>query len=140
MCSCNSDIEYNYTHFEEENCEYTVNQLQEEVCCMLTKTLEFEGRLIVCIIGLIFNTISIVLLFDKKLSGEIFNRLLLCLAILDNVYLLIGIAEIYFYVLEKPSLNELFVYFFFLYPARSITMCSIIYITIILAAQLVAIA
>jgi hypothetical protein len=69
------------------------------------------------------------------ISGEMFNRLLLFLAILDNVYLLIGIIEVYFHGLEAPSMRELYVYFWFLYPARSITLCSIIYLTILLAAQ-----
>ena len=167
MCDCNPNVEYNYTHIEDETCAYTVSPTQEEVCCKLTETLEVEGRLIVCIFGLIFNTLSILLLLDKNLSGElfhrlllclvllriclitlllirlhhhfisgeIFNRLLLCLAIMDNVYLVIGIIEVYFHVLEVPSMREMYVYFWFLYPARGITMCSIIYITILLAAQ-----
>ena len=118
-----------------ETCAYNFTVAQEETCCKLTKYLEVEGRFVICMVGLLFNSIAILLFFDNKLSSELFNRLLLCLMVTDNFYLLIGIAEAWINDISKPSFDQLFLYLFVVYPIRGITMCCIIYLTVILALQ-----
>ena len=136
MCECNGEfLNENETLIEEQTCTYIITTEQEETCCKLTTSLESEGRLIICITGMFFNTIAVLLLIDKRLSKEIFNRLLLCLVLMDNVYLLIGVLEVWINSLEVPSFRDLHFYFYFIYPFRGIVMCSIIYMTTILAFQ-----
>lgn len=136
MCECYGEfLSENETLIEEQTCTYIISPEQEETCCKLTTTLESEGRLIICITGILFNTIAALLLLDKKLSKELFNRLLLCLVLMDNVYLLIGILEVWINNLESPTFRDLHFYFYFIYPFRGIVMCSIIYMTIIISFQ-----
>ena len=113
MCDC-SGTYLNDTDliFEEQNCSFIISQTQEEVCCDLTSSLEVEGRLIICIIGMIFNTMAIFTLFEKKLSQEIFNQLIICLVMMDNLYLLIGVLEVWIHGLEQPSYEHLYFFFF----------------------------
>ena len=136
MCECYGEyLNENETLIEEQTCTYIISPEQEETCCKLTTTLESEGRLIICITGILFNTIAVLLLLDKKLAKELFNRLLLCLVLMDNVYLLIGILEVWINNLESPTFRDLHFYFYFIYPFRGIVMCSIIYMTIIISFQ-----
>ena len=134
MCDC-SGTYLNGTDLilEEENCSYIISQTQEEVCCDLTSSLEVEGRLIICITGMIFNTLAIFTLFEKKLSQEIFNQLIICLVMMDNLYLLIGVLEVWIHGLEQPSYEHLYFFFYFIYPLRGLIMCCIIYMTVVLA-------
>lgn len=134
MCDC-SGTYLNDTDliFEEQNCSYIISRTQEELCCDLTSSLEVEGRLIICIIGMIFNTMAIWTLFEKKLSQEIFNQLIICLVMMDNLYLLIGVLEVWIHGLEQPSYEHLYFYFYFICPLRDLMMCCIIYMTVILA-------
>ena len=134
MCDCDLQSN-NLTYQTNENCTYNISPTQLELCCYLTKHLEVEGRIIVCLSGLFFNTYAIFLFSDKKLLSELFNRLLLCLVIIDSVYLSIGILEVWFYSFEKPSFTKLYLYFFFVYPFRGIMLCCIIYMTVTLAFQ-----
>ena len=137
MCECNGGTFSDHDIFsEEETCvQVSISAGQDEFCCNLTNFLEVEGRVTICIIGIIFNTIALVLLFDKKLSKEIFNRLLLCLVMMDNAYLLIGVLEAWINGMEIPTFGHLYFYFYFVRPLRGLIMCSIIYTTIILAVQ-----
>ena len=134
MCDC-SGTYLNGTDLilEEQNCSYIISQTQEEICCDLTSSLEVEGRLVICIVGMIFNTMAIFTLFEKKLSQEIFNQLIIYLVMMDNLYLLIGVLEVWIHGLEQPSYEHLYFYFFFIYPLRDLMMCCIIYMTVILA-------
>ena len=99
----------------------------------MSQHLDEEGRLIICIGGLIFNTIAIVILLDKRLANQLFNRLLLCLVVAGNVHLLLGLAETW--IIEDPGLNNLYFYFIVIYPFRGITMICIIYMTAMLSLQ-----
>ena len=138
MCECNRNFTlepYNETDREREMelCSYVMSREEEETCCNMTQHLDEEGRLIICIGGLIFNTIAIVLLFDKRLSNQLFNRLLLCLVIAGNLHLLMGLVETW--IDEDPGFNNLCFYFFVIRPLRDISMLCIIYMTVMIALQ-----
>ena len=138
MCECNRNFTlepYDQIDSEEENklCSYVLSREEEETCCALSQHLDEEGRLIICIGGLIFNTIAIVILLDKRLANQLFNRLLLCLVVAGNVHLLLGLAETW--IIEDPGLNNLYFYFIVIYPFRGITMICIIYMTAMLSLQ-----
>ena len=137
MCNCSAlnQTSDSNTYQQNENCTYDISQTQLEFCCYLTQHLEVEGRIIVCLAGLVFNSYALLLFFDKKLLSEIFNRLILCLVIMDNIYLLIGVFEVWFYNLVQPSFTNFGTYFFFVYPFRGIMLCCIIYMTVTLAFQ-----
>ena len=70
MCECNGGAFSDHDIFaEDDTCDefVSVTADEEEFCCNLTRVLEVEGRLAICIIGMIFNTIAVILLLDKKL-------------------------------------------------------------------------
>ena len=138
MCECNGSNFSDHDIFSNDGtCVsfISINSGDKEICCSLTKFLELEGRMIICVIGITFNTIAIILLFDRKLSKEIFNRLLISLVFMDNAYLLIGILEVWVNAMEKPTFDVLWLYFYFIRSIRGMIMCSIIYTTVILAYQ-----
>ena len=89
--------------------------------------------LLACI-GLLLNCVAItILISSKKADSLFFNRLLVCLAVFDNLYLLNGISEaIRSYALE-PNYFYDFVFIKFLFPFRSMMMFCSMYSTIILA-------
>ena len=76
-----------------QTCLYELTEEQNEVLCWLKTVLDFYGQLIVCLAGLFFNSVTILLFFNKELSNVFFNRLLLCLSIIDNLYLIIALLE-----------------------------------------------
>ena len=134
MCDCVTNFTIEEREQEIKLCSHSMSQEEEETCCSFTNHLEEEGRLIICIGGLIFNTFTIVLLFDKSLSNQLFNRLLLCLVIAGNVHLLLGLAE--FGIIQDPeSFDNMYFYFIAIYPLRDISMLCIIFMTVVLSLQ-----
>ena len=143
MCECNRGAFSDHDIFsEDETCDdfVSVTAEEEKFCCNLTNILEIDGRIAICITGIIFNTIAVILLLDKKLCKEIFNRLVICLIMMDNVYLLLGLLTVWINKMDQPSFElwefeVLCFYFYAIRPFRGIVMCSIIYMTILLAFQ-----
>ena len=139
MCECKevyNDVTENIceevkTYDDNGTCKYDLTQRQEEFCCKLTNYTEVYGRCIVCMCGLVFNAMAVFLFSNKKLSNVFFNRLLLCLVIVDSVYIILGIAEIW--IITTPNFNALFAFFFIVKPVRDSTMCCAIYMTVLLA-------
>ena len=89
-------------------------------------------------LGLLFNTIAISVLCNKRMKESFFNRLLVCLAIVDNLFLTNGIYSAYAMQLSEPNTssgNHLFIFINILYPARNVLMCSSIYMTVGLACE-----
>ena len=66
MCKC--DLENttlsNYSSNDNDTCIYKIDPDLENVCCLLQNSLEIEGRLVVCLLGLMFNASVIILLVD----------------------------------------------------------------------------
>ena len=106
----------------------------------ITWWMENVAQSIVGIAGIISNTIAIPVLCSKRLYG-IFNRLLIFLAIFDNVFIMCQILEAkrkltnnfegYF---EFDQLHEL-VFGYFLYPLHAFVLTASIYITVALALE-----
>ena len=96
MCKC--DLENttlsNSSSIDNDTCLYQIDPDLENICCLLQQYLEVEGRLVICLLGLFFNALVIILLLDRRLANELFNRLLLCLVLIDNLYLLVVAAYI----------------------------------------------
>ena len=129
MCYCGE------TEIKNITCLYNFTEEEENICCTLTNFLSFYGQLIVCFSGLFLNTITILLFFDKKLASVFFNRLLLCLAIIDNLYLTSTLLEVYIFSKSNLSFHHHYAFYFIVYPARGITMCCTIYMTVVLALE-----
>ena len=84
--------------------------------------------------GMLLNTIACVtLISSKKIETIFFNRLLVCLAIFDNLFLSIGISEaIRKYVIRSSYIYD-YAFIKFIFPFRSMVMFCSMYTTIILA-------
>ena len=86
------------------------------------------------VLGIIFNTITICILCNKRIGANLFNRLLMALAIIDNLFLLVRIVISLTNQMTEPlSFHHLNIFVNFLYPMQSILMCSSIYITVALS-------
>ena len=134
MCECNELYDSNVISSYGNNnleCAYHLTEDQDYICCKVTEILDNQGKLIVCCCGLILNSITIFLFFNKELARVFFNRLLLCLAVIDNLYLTIRMFEPW----QTSSFYHCFVFHFVLYPFGSIVMCCTIYMTILLSLE-----
>ena len=94
------------------------------------------GSMCIASSGILLNTIAIYILCNERMRSSFFNRLLVCLAIVDSLFL----ANAMFYslamnLIEFPSSDHLFIFVNFVYPARNILMCSSIYLTVGLACE-----
>eukprot|EP00095_Tigriopus_kingsejongensis_P002978 maker-scaffold267_size230776-snap-gene-1.27 protein:Tk02978 transcript:maker-scaffold267_size230776-snap-gene-1.27-mRNA-1 annotation:"fmrfamide receptor-like isoform x1" len=88
---------------------------------------------VVGIIGIIGNTVSIVVLSRPEMLS-VFNQILVVMTAFDTVYLLTSIAEFSFvesFHLTSEWYDRLFVYF--LYPLHNITLCCSIFSHVVLA-------
>ena len=87
-------------------------------------------------LGIIFNTIAIYILCNKRMRSSFFKMLLVCLAIVDNLFLTEAIFDsLAMRLFESSSYNHKFIFVKLLYPARSILLCSSIYMTVGLACE-----
>ena len=100
------------------------------------------GSLCISTLGLILNTIAIYILCDKTMRASFFNRLLVCLIIVDNIFLSYAIADAIGMQLVTSSTSSSstssyhpFVFVYLVYPARNIVMCISIYMTVGLACE-----
>ena len=88
------------------------------------------GNLPVGIIGLLLNLVALVVLFTSSMRNNLFNRLLICLAITDTLFLSCEITEVfrhrYYYFIQQ------YIFVHFVYPFRSVCMCFSICITVAL--------
>ena len=134
MCDCDQK---QISNIRETNisqaCFYVFTEEERDTCCTLKGSIEDYGQLVVCVFGLLFNTITMLLFINKNLSCVFFNRLLLCLSIVGNVYLIITILDIW--LSQNPSFYHQYTLYFVVTPARDITMCCTIYMTVILALE-----
>ena len=94
------------------------------------------GTLCIASSGIIFNTIAIYILCNKRLRSSFFNKLLVCLAIVDNLFLATNIYQaVGTKLIISSSYNHLFIFVKLLYPARNMLMCISIYMTVGLARE-----
>ena len=95
--------------------------------------MEVFGNLSISIVGVVLNIITIVVLLTSNMRDNFFNRLLFCLAIFDSLYLLCEISEVS--RLLNPTAAHQRVFAYFIYPVRSVCLCSSIYMTIALTLE-----
>ena len=89
---------------------------------------ETYGNLCTGLIGVVLNFITITIFSSSKMRNNVFNRLLICLAVFDNSYLFCEISEV-FRVWNQTYLQQ-YVFAKFVYPVRSVFMSSSIYMNI----------
>ena len=117
-------------------CEYEITE--KKVIFYEIYSWWVKGVLSLCVsfMGIVFNTISIFILCNKKMNHSFFNRLLVCLAMVDSVFLATGIyVALVMQVVESlsNSYDPQLIFITILYPARNILMSTSIYMTIGLA-------
>ena len=85
--------------------------------------------------GIILNILAVCILCNKRVAPSLFNRLLISLAAMDNLFLSATIFDASKDQLIKPPLPFYLSYIFvnIMYPVRSISMCASIYMTVGLA-------
>ena len=85
------------------------------------------GSTCVSTTGILLNTIAVYILCNKKMRSSLFNRLLVCLVIVDNIFLLYGVLDAIGLRLLASSLQSgiynPFVFVYLVYPTRNIVMC-----------------
>ena len=90
--------------------------------------------LVLSSIGILLNSVAaIVLVYSNKKKTASFNRLLACLALFDNLYLLSGISEAFRGYIIKQSYYYDYIFVMLIYPIRGMVMFCSIYTTVVLA-------
>lgn len=95
--------------------------------------MEMCGNLPVSLVGVVLNCVAVVVLSSSTMRSNFFNRLLICLAIFDNIYLLCEISEVFRHRYRTYGQQHIFVTF--VYPLRSVFMSSSIYMTVCLTLE-----
>jgi hypothetical protein len=90
---------------------------------------------IICLIGLCANTISIPVLRSKQMYTSTFHRLLIVLALFDNLYLGLALLEGVRNEMNLSTNVHTTVFVYALYPLHNITLCLSIYMTVFLAME-----
>ena len=103
LCDLENTTLSNYSSNDNDTCIYKLDPDQDNIRCILQNCLEIEGRLVVCFLGSIFNVLVIIILLDRKLKNELHNRLLLCLVVMDSLYLLVGIVDAWIFWLGRDG-------------------------------------
>ena len=98
--------------------------------------LEGVGMVLVGTFGVIFNIIAIFVLMSQEMIGIRFNNLVVCLAIVDNIFLLTSIfyhiGHAFGFAIQQSYFHQR-LFASFVYPWRGISMCCSTYITVALA-------
>ena len=113
------------------SCDYTgVSPAADLFIKKYSALIELCGNLPIGVVGVILNCVTLVVLSSPSMRNNFFNRLLICLSLFDNVYLLCEVSEVFRHRINTYLHQSIFVYF--VYPVRSIFMVSSIYMTIAL--------
>ena len=95
--------------------------------------MEIFSNLCIGVIGVFLNFITTIVLSRSSMRKLFFNRLLICLAVFDNLYLFCEISEVF--RAQYYTFTQQHVFARFVYPIRSIFMCASIYMNIALALE-----
>ena len=95
--------------------------------------IEVCGNLPIAIIGVVLNVIAVLVLSTSSMRSNFFNRLLFILAIFDSLYLVCEISEVFRH--RYPTFGQQHAFVNFVYPIRSVFMCSSIFMTIALTIE-----
>ena len=92
---------------------------------------ETIGNLCCGCVGLFLNSITIHVFSSPALQKNFFNRLLICLAIFDSLYITCEISEVFRH--RYNTILQQYIFVSFVYPIRNVFMLSSIYMTVTLA-------
>ena len=95
--------------------------------------MDMGGNLPVGLIGFVLNSVAIFVLSTATMRNNFFNRLLICLAIFDNLYISCEIYEVC--RRREYTLTQQHIFVNFVYPVRSVFMCCSIYSTVALTLE-----
>lgn len=95
--------------------------------------LEGIGQMTVGGIGFLANCIAIPILGSKEMSS-MFNRLLICLAIFDNVFIICSLLECVRKHIVSTQVHE-YIFGYFLYQFHNMIVCCCTYMTVVLALE-----
>ena len=120
------------------DCDIEITQFQMNFYEHYSWWLGGIASIVLATFGLLFNTISVYILCDRRLTSSFFNTMLACLAVVDNSFLFIRICVtmVMQFMELSPTPSEgihLSVFIYLLHPAQSFFMTCSIYITIELA-------
>ena len=94
---------------------------------------EMCGNLFIGVLGVLLNSITIIVLSTSTMRNNFFNRLLICLAVFDNLYLFCELSEVF--RLRYYTFVQQHMFANFIYPVRSVFLCSSIYMTVALTLE-----
>jgi hypothetical protein len=95
--------------------------------------LEGIGQMILGSIGFIANCVAIPILGSKEMSS-MFNRLLTCLAVFDNIFIVCSVLEGVRKHIGSTQTHE-YLFGYFLYQFHNMVMCCSAYLTVVLALE-----
>ena len=110
--------------------QFEITSNQETFIADFRWCVQVFGNLPVGIIGLVLNSIALLVLFTSSMRNNLFNRLLICLSITDTLFLLCEITEVFRH--QYYSFIQQYIFVHFVYPFRSVCMGFSICITIAL--------
>ena len=90
--------------------------------------MDIVSKLCIGIIGVILNLITMIVYSTPTMKNNFFNRLLICLAIFDTLYLVCEISEVF--RMRYKTFFQQILFLRFVYPFRNILMCSSIFMNI----------
>ena len=124
-----------YDPYNQDVC-HDLNEWEWKIQNSFRWWLEGVGILLVGAFGIIFNIIAILVLLSKEMAGNRFNNLVICLAIVDNVFLLTSIVyhigHAFDFQIQSSYIHQR-IFAIVVYPWRGISMCCSTYITVVLA-------
>ena len=115
-------------------CDETLSQSQAQIIDTFSLWISVFAYLFVGLVGFVLNMIAICVLLSTNMWNNFFNRLLMCLSIYDSGFILCGLLEL-IRRQWSDSLIYSMLFVHFLYPFRSMVMCSSIYTTIVLTLE-----
>lgn len=95
--------------------------------------LEGFGQMTIGGIGFLANCVAIPILGSKEMSS-MFNRLLTCLAIFDNIFIVCSVLDGIRKHIRSTQVHE-YLFGYFLYQFHNMIMCCSTYITVVLALE-----
>ena len=116
------------------DCYYTeLSSEQKKIIRGYASWMEILGNLPVGVTGILLNCITVIVFSTPTMRNNFFNRLLMTLAVCDNIYLSCEILDVLRHRHHSFGLQNAFVYF--LYPLRSVFMLSSILMTVALSME-----
>ena len=133
MCDENSSLFPQVFQFSAKMCNDTLDEWEQNVYVQASWWLECFFVISIGTLGILGNTLAIVLLQSERLASN-FNRLLICLAVFDNLFIISSLLEAIRRFVGTTLFHQLaFIYCF--YQLQSIALSCSINTTVVLAIE-----